>query len=163
MRLRLFQFFLLALLVAGCESRSEQAAAYNDAIIARQIKIVDAFNQMDSVMNEMDEKEIDNSYYILRGKVKEGIKALDTLGTFQGDSTLYIASKALFEGYDTLVETHYAALIDLILLPDSQFTTVEQQKAFDEESKIVSQIEALHAAYEMHQKEFGEKFNVVFE
>jgi hypothetical protein len=163
MRLSFSTLLLLALVAIGCQSRSQQAAEYNDAIIASQVRIVEAFNSMDSVINEFDEQEIDNSYYILRGRVKEGLKALDTLGVFQGDSTLYLASKHLFLGYDTLVQTHYSELIDLLLLPDSQFTVEEQQKAFNAEARIAAHINTLHAAYEERQLEFGEKFNVVFE
>jgi hypothetical protein len=160
-------FFLIGVIIAisfsSCTSRSEEAADYNKLVIDEQIEIVRSFNEVDSTLNELDAESIDDAYHILRGKIKGGIRKLDSIGDFKGDPSLLQASKELFRGYDNLVAGPYQDLIKLLELPDSMFTSEEQLKAFKLEDEIVENIHSLHDAYEAKQLEFGAKYNLVLE
>ena len=158
-----FPFFVLRLVLASCSSRSEQAALYNDRIIDRQIDIVLALNELDSSLNDLETDKIDDAYHILRGKVKEGIRTLDSIGDFKGDAGLLQASKTLFEGYDQLAAGPYHELITLLQLPDSAYGPDQQMQSFELEDQIGKGIESLHMAFEKQQRSFGERYNVVFE
>ncbi|MFM1932403.1 MAG: hypothetical protein RL226_1706 [Bacteroidota bacterium] len=159
--------FILALVIlstiVGCASRSEQAAAYNDAIINRQIEIVGSINELDSSLNDLDSPRIDEAYHILRGKIKESLRTLDTLGGFDGDDALLQAGKQLFTGYDQLADGPYRQLIELLQLPDSAYGPEQQLQSFELEEQISSGIETLHEAFEKQQLSFGERYNVKFE
>ncbi len=111
----------------------------------------------------MDSESIDDAYHILRGKIKGGIRKLDSIGDFKGDPSLLQASKELFRGYDNLVAGPYQDLIELLELPDSMFTSEEQLKAFKLEDEIGENIHSLHDVYEAKQLEFGAKYNLVLE
>jgi len=157
--------FLLACAICflSCTTRSDKAASYNDSIIAQQTEIIEAFDQMDSVMSTLNNEEMESTYLIVRGKVKEGLKSLDTLGAFEKDDALLQASRDLFRGYDRLMQNEYSELLEIIQLPDSAITTNVQQEAFGLESDIVMTMKTLHTDYELKQRSFGEKYNVVFE
>ncbi|MGB0424471.1 MAG: LIC11966 family surface protein [Flavobacteriales bacterium] len=153
----------MTLVLTSCTTRSDKAATYNDSIIAQQTEIIEAFDQMDSVMSTLNNEEMESTYLILRGKVKEGLKTLDTLGAFEKDDILLKASKDLFRGYDHLMQNEYSDLLQIIQLPDSAITVDVQQEAFGLESDIVMTMKTLHTDYESKQRTFGEKYNVVFE
>lgn len=162
------KILLLLVLVAAssfsaCTSRSKEAAEYNKLVIDEQVEIVRSFNEVDSTLNELDAESIDDSYHILRGKIKAGIRKLDSIGDFKGDPSLLLASKELFRGYDELVAGPYQELIVLLELPDSMFTSEEQLRAFKLEDEIVSNIHSLHKVYEEKQLAFGAKYNLVLE
>ncbi len=164
MKKALLLFVLVAVTsFSACTSRSEEAAQYNKLVIDEQVEIVRSFNEVDSTLNELDAESIDDSYHILRGKIKAGIRKLDSIGDFKGDRSLLMASKELFRGYDELVDGPYQELIVLLELPDSMFTSEEQLKAFKLEDEIVSNIHSLHNVYEEKQLEFGAKYNLVLE
>lgn len=163
MKVRYILSILGIMLLFACQTRSDKAAVYNDAIIDQQIEIMMAFNQMDSVMNELSTEELEDTYLILRGKVKEGLKGLDGMGEFEKDGTLLTASWKLFRGYDGLMQDEYARLIEILQMPDTTMTLDIQQEAFDLESDIVLKMKELHKEYEQKQREFGEKYHVVFE
>lgn len=160
---RLFGVVFITLSFSSCNSRSEEAAAYNDRLIAQQEFVLNALNELDSTLNKIDTSRIDDAYHILRGRIREGIRQVDSIGTFQKDPMLHDATVALFEGYDNMVAGPYKELIDLIELPDTLFTQLEQQKALRLEDSIISGIESLHEDFISTQKDFGEKYNVVFE
>lgn len=163
--MKAFPIFLLvcSMWLLSCTTRSDKAASYNDSIIAQQSEIIEAFDQMDSVMSTLNNEEMESTYLILRGKVKEGLKSLDTLGAFEKDDALLKASRDLFRGYDRLMQNEYSELLEIIQLPDSAITTDDQQEAFGLESDIVMTMKTLHSDYESQQRAFGEKYNVVFE
>lgn len=159
----LFLGICCCILQSSCTSRSEAAAEYNKQVIDEQVEIVRSFNEVDSTLNELDAESIDDAYHILRGKIKGGIRTLDSIGGFKGDESLLLASKELFRGYDNLVDGPYQELILLLELPDSLFTSEEQLKAFKLEDQIIAEIHGLHEAYEVKQLAFGEKYNLVLE
>ena len=160
-----YALLLFAVLIglASCTSRSDKAAAYNDSIIEKQTAVILAFDQLDAAMTDLNEEEMSADYLILRGRVKESIQMLDSLGEFQGDEDLLKASKALFQGYDELMEEEYGELINILAADDSSFTPEVQQRAYALQSEIFSQMKQLHQNFTAEQRSFGERYNVIFE
>ena len=156
-------FGLVATLVVGCNSKSEEAAAYNDRLIAQQEYILDALNELDSTLNALDTTRIDDAYHILRGRIREGLRQVDSIGTFQKDESLQAATIELFKGYDEIVAGPYQRLIELMELPDTSFTQVEQKRALMLEDEIIEGVESLHQDFILRQNDFGERYNIVFE
>ena len=89
---------LVAMLVAGCSNRAERAAEYNDSIIGYQKQIIAAFDIMDSTFRDTGATKdlVDFAYANLQSKVKLGILALDSVGSFQKDPSMQLAAKELF-------------------------------------------------------------------
>lgn len=147
----------------SCTSRSDKAAAYNDSIIEKQTAVIIAFDQLDAAMTDLNEEEMSANYLILRGRVKESIQMLDSLGKFQDDEDLLKASKDLFQGYDELMEEEYGELINILAADDSSFTPEVQQRAYALQTEIFSQMKQLHQNFTAEQRSFGERYNVIFE
>jgi hypothetical protein len=156
-------FIAVVLLSVGCDSRSEQAAAYNDRLIERQVYVLDAFNDLDSSLSSIDTSYIDEAYHILRGRIKESLREVQQMNDFKGDAELKNATIDLFRGYDELAAGPYNQLIDLISLPDSSFTPRQQLRALELEDDIINGSASLHQSYAKRQQAFGERYNVTFE
>lgn len=158
----LFIFAIALVTVSGCDSRAEQAAAYNDEIIRRQAKIVEAINLLDSSLNNMAFEIMDQRRNELAAAIDQGLLELEEVGPFDEDSSFYAATESLFKAYKDLVETDYQRLTELISLPDSAFTVEAQEEAFIVERRVVERIRAEHQTFEDAQKEFGEKYRLSF-
>lgn len=153
----------ICITLSACSSKAEEAAAYNDRLIAQQSYILDALNELDSTLNELDTTQIDDAYHILRGRIREGMRQVDSIGTFREDESLQSATIELFKGYDEIVAGPYQRLIELMELPDTAFTKVEQKRALMLEDEIIQEVESLHEDFIVKQNDFGEKYNVIFE
>lgn len=160
---KLLGFCAIVILLIACQSRSEKAAAYNDKIIEYQKGIIEAFNGLDTVITQYNVEQLDDSYTILIGRIKEGRKGIDALGPHEGDSVLFNAGLALFNGYEEVVSVDYEELIRLLKIPDSVYTKDDQLRSFAIESEILRDLDTLHAHYKADQVAFGQKFNVTFE
>lgn len=156
--------FLAAILFStGCESRSEQAAAYNDQLIDKQRYVLEAFDDLDSSLNDVDTTKMDDAYQILRGRIKESIRKVEAMDDFKGDASFKKATLNLLRGYDELVAGPYRDLMSLISLPDSAFKPSQQLKAFELEDDIIDGSKGLHQSYAKQQKSFAERYNLVVE
>lgn len=153
----------VVLLNVGCESRSEQAADYNDRLIEQQHYVLQGFNILDSSLNDVDTTRIDEAYHILRGRIKESIREVQAMEVFKGDDSFRKATLDLMRGYDDLVAGPYNSLITLITLPDSAFKPSQQLQAFELEDEIIDGSKSLHQSYAKHQEAFAERYNVVVE
>ncbi|WP_306641644.1 LIC11966 family surface protein [Sanyastnella coralliicola] len=156
-------FCAFAVILTSCESRSEKAAAYNDSLIEQQAYVLSALNELDSSLNKIDTTHIDEAYQILQGRIVESLRAVDEIGAFNKDESLYNATRELIQGYEGIVDGPYAELIDLISLPDSMFTPSKQLRAFEVEDDIINGVENLHNSFTKKQATFGVKYNVIFE
>jgi hypothetical protein len=158
----LFIFAIALITASGCDSRAEQAAAYNDEIIRRQAKIVEAINKLDSSLNNIEFETMGQRKRELVAVIDEGLVELNQLGPFDEDTTFLGATKSLFHAYHDLVESDYTRLIELISLPDTAFTSVVQEEAFAVERRVVERIRALHSGFEQAQTEFGNTYRLEF-
>lgn len=154
---------VLSFALISCTSRSDKAAAYNDSIIEKQTAVIIAFDKLDASMTDLDDEGMAADYLILRGRVKESIQMLDSLGPFQDDKALLEASKSLFSGYDQLMEVEYGELIKILDASDSVFSVETQQRAYQLQSEIFTKPKHLHADFTEEQRAFGERYNVIFE
>lgn len=157
-------FLALALVISsGCDSRAEQAAAYNDRVVALQSDLINRFNALDSALNSMDAQEAERIRLELLSQVSVHISALDSLGSFEEDPELLEATKSLFSTYTRLVSDDYKRFIDLLALPDTLFTTDAQEEAFKLEDRLISQVDSAHEVFRQQQQAFGARYRLIFE
>ena len=154
---------LLALVVVstGCETRSAKAVRYNDAILNQQAQISLAFNAMDSALNTFDGREMEYAQKLLQAEVMKGQKLLDTIGTFRGDSSLLVASRSLFNFYETVAEDDYAELMHILSIPDSSYTRDHQTRAYELDSVIRVEFKVAHDAFVRKQQKFWNQYHIV--
>lgn len=161
--LALFVFFAAFLVFSiGCETLADRAAAYNDAIMYHQVRMAEAFNDLDASLNNLESEAMQANYEILKGRIQEGKRGLEQLGSFDKDDAFQQAALGLFRSYDQVSDRHYSTLLQHLLLPDSLFTPAIQEAAFAEERAIYEEMKRAHEAFEEAQKSFGERYNLEF-
>ncbi len=161
-----FALFFMALALvfsSGCDNRAEQAAAYNDQVVALQTDLVMRLNALDSALNSLDTEQAERLRLELLDQLKLHLNQLDTLGAFDDDHELLEASKSLFSTYNQVVSTDYERFITLMALPDTLFTTDAQEEAFKLEDRLISQVDSAHEAFRQRQEAFGVRYRLVFE
>jgi hypothetical protein len=163
MQNRVFLLFLSALVfLVSCSPRSKKAADYNDSIISYQSEISLGFDALDTTFSTLVADDMDYAYLMLRSKIETGQRVLDTLPRFKKDTLLLNAAKRLFEFYDDVCRDEYAELVDIMKMPDSLYTIDFQDRAWAIEAQIVSRFGLAQEAFQSAQRDFGEKYNVVF-
>jgi hypothetical protein len=162
MTLRLFLLLgILAMTFSSCETRSAKAGRYNDSIMQHQYGISEDFTNLDSALNTYDGREMDDAHILLLAEIVNGQRMLDTLGYFKGDSTLLMASRALFSFYEKVSETEYPELMEILQRPDSVYTRVDEERAYTLDSLIREQFSASHEDFLLRQREFWGNYNIV--
>lgn len=161
--LALFFMALALVLSSGCDNRAEQAAAYNDRVVALQSNLVIHLNALDSALNDHDTDQAELLRLELLAQLNVHLTALDSLGSFEEDAELIEASKNLFASYNRVVSTDYARFIALMSLSDTLFTTAAQEEAFKLEDRLISQVDSAHEAFRLRQEAFGARYRLVFE
>ncbi|MFN0031679.1 MAG: hypothetical protein ACKVOR_05930 [Flavobacteriales bacterium] len=158
-------YALLLLMVAGCTSRAERAAEYNDAIIVYQKQIISALDLLESTFRDStaNEDRVEYAYTTLHSKVKLGILGLDSVGSFQKDPSLQLAARDLFRQYESMVEQEYKTLMEIRLLPQTQVTPAISDTSNAVQTRIYSLTKVSQDKFLRTQREFGKKYHLEFE
>lgn len=150
-------------LFMSCQSPSEKAAAYNDIIISKQETIINAFDSLEFSFRQYKKDKMENNHSILKGEIAKGLLALDAIQGFQKDESLLNGTKDLFSTYNEIVDHDYKRIMNLLLIPDSSFTTDDQQQLFDIQTKIKNDIDTAHDDFLKIQATFGKNHNIIFD
>jgi hypothetical protein len=153
------------MVVAGCTNRAERAAEYNDSIIGYQKQIIAAFDIMDSTFRDTGATKdlVDFAYANLQSKVKLGILALDSVGSFQKDPSMQLAAKELFRQYEDLVAKEYKTLVQIKLTPSDMVDQALSDTSNSVQTRIYSLSKVSQDKFLRIQKEFGKKYHLELE
>ena len=158
---KLLSVLLLCVGLYACDTLSDQAVRYNDRILTVQAKISTAFTRMDSALSSFEEREMEYAQKILDAEIIKGQRLLDTIGAFNGDSTLLKAARHLFNFYEGAAEEQYPQLMVILGKPDSLYTRADQLEAYRLDSIIRTEFRAAHDTFVSGQQIFWEKYNIV--
>lgn len=163
MKTRIFSIIVLAACTVGCQSRSRQAAEYNDQIIDQQYQIMQAFEGLDTIMRTRDAQRMDDALVIARGEIIKGLRLLDTIGTFHKDEILLKGAQDLFATYEALSKSEYPEMIGLLKVDEPQDTAAHVEHIYRVESEIHSIRTESYDAFLKVQEEFGKQYNLDFQ
>lgn len=165
MKTGIFTFTILALFLASCSTRSEQAAEYNDSIIGYQKSIIDALVMMDSTFADSNavREKVGYSFATLQSRVKLAILALDSIGPFQKDPSLQLSARELFKNYEEMIDNDYKKLVEIKLLPAESVNVAIVDSNFAIQSHIHLQSKIAQDKFLQAQGEFGKKYHLDFE
>jgi hypothetical protein len=154
-------FFTVLVAIAGCETRSSKAGVYNDRIMHHQYEISEGFSVLDSALNTYDSAEIVVARAVLNARITTGLRLLDTLNGFSGDTTLSMAARSLFSFYHKVANDEYTELSMILQKPDSIYTVEDQMRAWALDSIIRVRFKDSHDAFLTEQQTFWGKYNIV--
>jgi len=135
---------------------------YNDGIIDCQIKIIDAIDSLENSFGTYQAKKMNHHHSKLKEKISDGINYLDKVGSYENDGSLLTSAKKLFTYYHRISDEDYPIIIEILSMPDSLFSEVDQQRLFDKQTVINDMITQAHNDFLVQQKEFGKRHNLVF-
>lgn len=158
-------FAFIAILISSCSRTAEQAAAYNNALILRQMRVIEALDLMDSTLSDpgMTDERLDYAFANLQARVKSSVMAVDSLGSFRQDPSLQIAARELFRAYESMTDGEYARLVAIRKLPQSAIT----ESVVDTNNAIIFRIqqrsELAQKKFLKAQADFGNRYDLSFE
>jgi len=166
MKTRFVLFVSLVLSVAffSCGKKAEKAADYNNSIIVRQMRVIEALDLMDSILRDSGatDQRMEYAFANLQATVKSAVMAVDSIGSFKSDPSLQIAARDLFRAYETMTDGDYARLVSIRNLPQPSIT----QAVVDSNNAIIGRIhvnsEEAQKKFIRAQDEFGKKYNLTF-
>lgn len=150
--------------IAGCSSRADRAARYNDSIVRKQHSVIVSFEKMDSIFSDSvaSKETIEFHYMELQKNIKIILLALDSIGPFQSDPSLQLAAKNLFQTYERIVDKDYRSLVGIKLLSADQITPQIADSSLAIQSRVHILSSQAQDEFMATQIEFGKKFNLEF-
>lgn len=157
--------FILGLVafLAACQSRSEQAALYNDRIVDQQFQLIQAVESLDTLLLTRDASTMQDALVLVKGEVIRSQRLLDSLGAFQQDTTLLEGARQLFNTYADLSSQDYPDMIRLLEVDAPADTLAHLEQIYAVQAEIHAQRTATYEAFFQAQQSFGKKFNLEFE
>lgn len=152
--------FLVVAVAAACNVRADEAAAYNDQIIVHQVEVIEAFDAMDTTLNNYIPEEMEYALLQLDYSVASAQRALIEIGPFKTDSGLFLATRDLFDFYKNISEVEYHEIVDILKIPDSLYTLEHQARAAELETIIYDEFDRAHSDFLQRQKAFAQQYNV---
>lgn len=156
---------LLALALMACRSSAERAADYNDSIVDQQLHIINAFDVMDSTLNDtlVRTERLDYAHMNLQTTIKRGLLALDSIGSFRKDPSLELAAKTLFKAYDEVAGNEYRLLMDIKKLSPELITQAVSDSSMAIQQRVLDKSKQAQELFLKEQEAFGEKYHLQFE
>ena len=164
----IFPFFtaviFISLLFVACGPTSEDAAKYNDALVAQEAKVLNAEMVLTTALiKNQPAAVIDTAYNKLTKQLKLSTDSVKNAASFGGASTLKDALLELFATYNTVTTTDYPEIIKLNKINDTVATLAED---FDKKIKITDRIDSvLNGAVDKFEKvhwDFAKKYRLDF-
>lgn len=154
---------LLLFVVCACGPTAEEAAEYNDVIVANQKIVLEKVSELDNAIGNFDNNKMDKALNEVKETLDKALQEIKALKDVDGCEDLKKASISYFETFNSLISEHYPALMTIFRLPPENYTSTEEQMADSIQSIIIekhkqSQDELLKA-----QKEFAKKHNIELE
>jgi hypothetical protein len=148
--------------MAACNMEANEAVEYNDRLVEMQGSLLQSVSKLEDSFGEYKAEDMDSSYRSFIATIQSQKGELEKLGHFEGDSTLYIATRELLQEYEDLATTEYAELISYMKIPDSLYTVQDQERSFALLDQVTERRKSVHEDFIQAQKEFGEQYGFTF-
>lgn len=148
--------------MAACQTEANEAVEYNDQLVEMQGSLLQSVSRLEESFGDYEAQEMDSSYRSLMATIQSQKGELEKLGHFQGDSTLYIATRELLQEYEDLATSEYAELISYMKIPDSLYTVQDGERSFTLLDEVNERRNEVHEEFILAQKEFGEQYGFTF-
>lgn len=163
LRVSIFPLFLILLALSACKPqvRTQDAVAYNDAIVDVQTKVVNHFDGFVDAVDRSDSLGAIAALQLALETAQSAIKTLEAMPDFDGNTALRDASKALVQWYAKGLDTDFRQVLPVLV---SHFATLEQLEQADSVREAFSvEEDHLFELLEKAQKDFATtyKFAVV--
>jgi hypothetical protein len=158
-------YFILTFVVAvfllnSCAPTPEEAAAYNEKIIAEQKVIVDKIIALDEVLNNFYDNKIDEAYNAALTQTNTSITNLENMEKFDRSSEYKDAALVLFKEYKTILDNEYLERVRNSKIPMEEYTQANLDEATNLATESSDKITKAETVFEEAQNAFSKKYNI---
>jgi hypothetical protein len=146
-------------LLTACGPTTDQAVAYNDQLIAEQIKIVDKLNALDQSLEDYESGLFAQAHADLLTQIEASTKVVTAAEDFDGKADYKTELLALFTAYKSAAEGEYKQMVDIYQLPDSLYTKDDENRFNELWAASNEKINGAMDKFNVFQESFATKWN----
>jgi len=156
-----FLFFVSILIFSACAPTTEQAAAYNDTIIAEQTLIIEKIDAVTESFVDYIPEVMDKASKEASDQVNKGIANVTAFEKFDKTNDYKDAALELFNVYKSVIDGEFKKMIAIYKIPDEDFKD-EHYQQFDElQTAAQDKMDKAEAKFVAFQEEFAKKYNLI--
>ncbi len=106
-KFKILAFTLLIALFSQCSPTTEEALDYNDKLIEDETKIMNVITALEEVMTTFNPTKINIVMSDAKRQLGISRASLEEMGDFDGDTEFYDATMALYDMFDSQLNTEY--------------------------------------------------------
>jgi hypothetical protein len=126
--LRLF-IVLAAFACSSCSNSSKLTpTAYNDSLVTQQIKVVEAAEKLQEVLDTYVKEDMETIYERLRGQINLSKAKTEGFGDFNDNKSFKEATLGFISTYQQLTENEYKEALSLLSKPDSLYSKTDEAR-----------------------------------
>ncbi len=145
--------------IFSCQNKTDEAIKYNDNIIIQQQKIVQLFNRLDSSFADTIHQSFIENHKLLSREINRQFHFIDSLPSFNNDSSFKSEYKKLLTIYRDVVQNNYTKMIELYTLPDSLYTQSIKDEFLNIYKQSNEQLQNAINEFIKFQQSFAKKYN----
>lgn len=164
MRHIVFCFFtiILVFLFSSCGPSEKDIIAYNDEIVVHQNAIIIAENELLTAISNKDTNIIPIAYDDLLFQIDKSINAVNEVVEIDEEFSLKKVALSMFNTYKQVVKNEYVDVIELTLLPTSDYTKEKDSIFIKRSAKINEELNQANLQFFNTQQNLSEKYGIAF-
>lgn len=154
---------LVVFAVYGCGPTAQEAADYNDEIVAHQKLVMEKITELDNAIGNFDGSQMDKTFDIVNSTVDKALEEMNSMENFNGEESLKKAAVSYFETFKVLLGEFYPKLMEVFRLPPDNYTSTEKRIADSIQLIINTKHKESQTVLINAQSEFAKKHNFELE
>jgi hypothetical protein len=151
---------ILVFFFGSCGPSPKEAAEYNDKIVNTQAQIMMKMDSLDAAMATYEPKDIESSIKSAKIAVDEGIKTIDGLNDFNGESVFKEAAVKYFKTIKSVLDSEFVAINQVIMVPDSMYGPKEEDVFNKMKESYEKRLSESLLEFVSVQQDFAKSYNV---
>jgi hypothetical protein len=147
----------------SCGPTTEQATAYNDAIIDEQVAVMDKINAVYDAFKGQDPASMDKAYTDAVNQVKTGTDVVSKMEKFGGSTEFRDGAIELFKVYQSVLDNEYKEMITIYKLPDEEYTPEQETKWNTLSDQALGKMDTALEKLKKIQADFAKKYKFEIE
>ena len=149
--------------VSSCGNHSKLSPlAYNDSLATQQVKVVEAADNLQEVLDTYVKENMETVYGRLRGQINLSKAKTEGFGDFNGNQIFKNATLEFIGVYQDLTNKEYKEALTLMSKPDSLFSKTDEARVELLYKEIDKKTADATEKYRQAQDAFAKENNIKF-
>jgi hypothetical protein len=163
LKLQYLTFLSTALIVMSCGNSSKLTPiAYNDSLVTQQIKVVEAAEKLQEVLDTYVKQDMETIYGRLRGQINLSKAKTEGFGDFNDNKNFKDATLEFISAYQQLTENEYKEALSLLSKSDSLYSKTDEARVELLYKEIDKKTAQATEKYRLAQNEFAKENRINF-